>query len=136
MKPFLSTISKTNDETLDYIRCMSASHIDDKLIDRIGNAELELIREFIEAPMTATVISNNESKGGKKETITSELIYYWMVALNIPFECQYWHLNRLITLVNVCNIKNTPPKKMSKRETMSSNAELNAARKKAMSTPG
>lgn len=135
LKPFLSELQRTDEETLDYIQCMSSSHINPETMARLGNVELGIIRDYIQAPMTATVI-NDKGKGGKAEVITSEIIYYWMVALNIPWECQHWHLNRLMMLVNVCNIKNTPSKKMSKKETMSSNASLNAARKKAMNTPG
>jgi hypothetical protein len=85
--------------------------------------------------MTATKISN-QKKSHSREVITSELIYYWMVALQIPFECQKWHINRLLALIEVCNIKNTPPKKMSKRDIMARNKSLNAARRKAHNTRG
>ena len=86
--------------------------------------------------MTATTINMHGLSKGGKEIVTSELVYYWMVALNIPFECQKWHLNRLITLIQVCNVKNTPPKKMSKRDIMSRNAALNAARRKKYNSKG
>ena len=86
--------------------------------------------------MTATVFNDMGDKGGPKEMITSELIYYWMIACNIPWECEKWHLNRLITLIRVCNIKNTPPKKMNKRDIMSRNAALNAARRQQMNSRG
>lgn len=135
-KPFLSKEKKTTEEVVDYIKFMTLNSVDPTIYDHLSSENFAKIDEYINAPMTATTFSeNNQSKGGR-EIITSELIYYWMVALNIPFECQKWHLNRLLTLVRVCNIKNQPPKKRSKRETASSYAALNAARRKQMNTKG
>jgi hypothetical protein len=85
--------------------------------------------------MTATTFSNTNTSRSR-EIITSELIYYWMISLNIPMECQKWHLNRLLTLIRVCNVKNTPPKKMSGKEIMNRNAALNAARRKKLNSKG
>lgn len=86
--------------------------------------------------MTATTFSKNRKGGGSKEIITSELIYCWMIQLNIPSEYQKWHLNRLLTLIQVCNVKNEPAKKMSNKEILSRNRALNAARKKKLNTRG
>lgn len=136
-KPFLSKQPMTNAEIIDYVRCMSLTDdVDPKVFSCLSNNHIKRICDYIDRPMTATTI--NEPNTGKKsgEQVTSELIYYWMVALNIPFECQYWHLNRLLTLVRICNIKNQPPKKMSRREILSRNAALNAARRKQMNTKG
>ena len=136
-KSFLYTKEKTFEETLDYIKCMTITqNVSDDVYTRLTNKNIEDVNNYIAAPMTATVFYDNKNQGGKNETVTAELIYYWMISLNIPFECQKWHLNKLITLIRVCNVKNTPPKKMSKRELMSRNASLNAARRKQLNTRG
>lgn len=136
-KPFLSNdVKKTNEELIDYIRCMTLTqNVDPMDYYRLGKKEIAQIKEYIEAPMTATTFSDRE-KGGSKQVITAEIIYYWMIALNIPFECQKWHLNRLLTLIKVCNIKNAPPKKMSKSEIIARNRSLNEARRKMLNTTG
>lgn len=135
-KPFLTKDEKTIEETVDYIKCMTITqNVNDNVYKFITNDNVRQVRDYIDAPMTATTFSD-ENKKVNREIITAELIYYWMIALNIPFECQKWHLNRLLTLINVCNIKNTPPKKMSKNELARRNATLNAARRKALNSEG
>lgn len=135
-KPFLSKDDKTYEETIDYVKCMTITqNIDPKVYDNLTDENMEEIKRYIESPMTATVISDDK-KGGVREQPTAELIYYWMIALNIPFECQKWHLNRLLTLIRVCSIKNQPPKKRNAREIMSRNSALNAARRKKYNTRG
>jgi hypothetical protein len=137
LKPFLSKKEKkTNKETIDYIKCMTITkNIDDKIYANLTNDNIEQVDKYINEDMTATTfIKEQDTKN--REIITAEIIYYWMIAMNIPFECQKWHLNRLLTLINVCNIKNAPPKKMNKKEVMSRNAALNAARKKALNNGG
>lgn len=135
-KPFLTKDDKTIEETIDYIRCMTITqNIDNDAYKNLTNQNLTDVREYLEAAMTATTI-NNDNKATNKEVITSEIIYYWMITLNIPFECQKWHLNRLLTLINVCNIKASPPKKMGKKELLSRNTSVNEARKRALNTKG
>lgn len=135
-KSFFSKQKKTYEETLDYIKCMTLTqNVQPEVYTRLTRENIIEINKYIEAPMTATYFSDRNDKPNR-ETITSELIYYWMIALNVPFECQKWHLNRLLTLIKVCNIKNKPPKKMSKREIMSRNAALNAARRQQYNTKG
>lgn len=133
-KSFFDRKEKTNEEAIDYVRCMSINPIDPIVLKCINSRIMAKINAYIEDPMTATTIKSQPSRS--REVITAETIYYWMVALNIPFECQKWHLNRLLTLINVCSIKNKPPKKMNPREVMSRNASLNAARRKALHTRG
>ena len=137
-KPFLSSSDKTDEEILDYIKCMTLTqNVNDDVYSRLTIDNFRQINDYINAPMTATTFSEDKNGKRSREIITSELIYYWMIALQIPVEeCQHWHLNRLITLVRVCNIKNAPPKKMSKRDVMSRNASLNAARRKQLNTRG
>ena len=135
-KPFLDGKDKTLDEIVDYVRCMTISdNIDSDVYDRLTEENLLVINEYIGRPMTATTF-NNDKKSTGREIITSEIIYYWMVSFNIPFECQYWHLNRLLTLIKVCNVKNNPPKKMSQKEILARNKALNDARKKELGTRG
>lgn len=136
-KPFLTKQEKTHEETIDYIKCMTLTqNVNPLIYECLSNDNIRKINEYIEAPMTATFFSNSERGKNSREIITSELIYYWMIALNIPFECQKWHLARLLTLIRVCEIKNQPPKKRSKRETINSYAALNEARKKQLNTKG
>ena len=136
-KPFLAKGEKTSEEAIDYVRCMTLTqNVDADIYKNLTQQNIEQVNSYIAAPMTATWF--NEDKNGKKnnEQVTSELIYYWMIALNIPFECQKWHLNRLLTLIRVCNVKNAPSKKISKRDIASQYASLNAARRNKLNTRG
>lgn len=134
-KPFLSKDEKTIEQTLDYIQCMTITQNIDPMVYRfLTDENIRDINDYIDAPMTATTFSDKGSTS--REIITSEIIYYWMISLNIPMECQKWHLNRLLTLIRVCNVKNAPAKKMSRKEIMSRNAALNAARRKKLNSKG
>lgn len=138
-KSYLNTKKKTQEEALDYIKCMCITqNVPDIVYKGLNDENLKEINAYINAPMTATTFSEAQQKKSvaAKEIITSELIYYWMISLQIPMECQKWHLNRLLTLINVCNIKNTPPEKMSKADIYSRNKALNAARKAKYHTRG
>ena len=136
-KVFLSRQEKTQEEIIDYIKCMTITpNVGPEVYNHLTRENIKEIEDYIAAPMTATYFSSDNAGKSSREQVTSELIYYWMIALNIPFECQKWHLNRLLTLIKVCNIKNQPPKKMSKREIMSRNAALNAARRQQLNTKG
>ena len=135
-KPFLSS-EKTDEEFLDYIKCMTlSSNVSNDVYGRLTLENFREISNYINAPMTATTFSDDKTKRPNREIVTSELIYYWMVTLNIPFECEKWHIKRLLTLIRVCEIKNNPPKKRSRREIMSRNAALNAARRQQLNTKG
>ena len=136
-KPFLSTKNLTTEETLDYIRCMTKTqNVPPEVYKNIPNEVIKQVSDYIADPMTATWFSKEDQKKPNHEVITAELIYYWMIALNIPPQYEKWHLNKLITLIRVCSAKNEPPKKMNKRSIMSRNAALNAARRKQLNSKG
>lgn len=136
-KPYLTKEPRTKEESADYIRCMTINNnVDPNVYGRIPQNIFDIVNEYIEDDMTATTISNRRPGSGGRERVTSELIYYWMIALDIPFECQKWHLNRLITLIQICNIKNGPQKKMSSRQAYEQQRALNASRRKSYNTSG
>lgn len=136
-KPFLTKEPKTLEETIDYIKCMTITpNVSDEVYSHLTVDNVTQVNKYIESPMTATTFPKGKKGSGSKEIITSEIIYYWMITLNIPSEYQKWHLNRLLTLIQVCNVKNEPAKKMSKSEILSRNRALNAARKQKLNTRG
>jgi hypothetical protein len=136
-KAFLSNKDKTLEEALSYVKMMAIDeNTPEGIFQKLSSDNLDEINAYINAKMTATTFMDRPGARGPREVITAEIIYYWMVSLNIPFECQYWHLNRLLTLVKVCNLKNAPAKKMSKAELISRNRELNEQRKQKFGTRG
>lgn len=136
-KVFLDEKQKTNEEMLDYIRCMALEPPEDDMVFHcLTRTDISRINDYIADSMSATFFREEKQRRRGREPVTSELIYYWLVALQIPFECQYWHLNRLLTLVRICNLKNQPKKKQSQFETMTSNAALNKARREMTGSKG
>lgn len=136
-KPFLGKDEKTFEETVDYIRCMTLTqNVNPSVYTLIDNNIVEQVSDYIAEPMTATWFSKADKSPPSREVLTAEVIYYWMIALNIPFECQKWHLNKLFTLIRVCNVKSQTPKKRSKNEIAKRNAALNAARRKRLGSRG
>lgn len=126
----------TTQELLDYVKCMTLTqNVDPSVYEYLTPQNFNEISEYINSPMTATTFHGRDDKRNP-HIITSEEIYYWMISLGIPFECQKWHLNRLLTLIRICNIKNSSEKKMSKTQTMSENARLNAMRRAASKSKG
>lgn len=140
-KPFIGNENISPVEMLDYIRCMTIGSAPDLVFyQALTPAEIKKITDYIDAPMTATTFSNHqEGRGSPKRKgsfITNEIIYYDMISYNIPMECEKWHLNRLLTLIKVCSIKNSPPKKMSKNEIRRHNTQLNAQRRAKLHSKG
>lgn len=131
-KPYLNPDGqgRSPNEFIDYVRCMTINKgVEDLVYFNLSRDQLKQITDYIDDPMTATKISHKKSRPAKKDVITSELIYYWMIMYGIPVEFEKWHLNRLMTLINVCAIKGSPDKKMSKNEIYKQNASLNAMRR-------
>ena len=129
--------NKTAEEVIDYVRCMTITqNVNPYLYKCLTKENLEAIKEYIDDPMTATTVSNVKKQSGSGGIITSEILYYYMIALGIPFECQKWHLNRLIMLIRVCSIKNSKPQKMNKNDYLNHRRALNEQRKKALHTRG
>lgn len=136
-RPFLTNEKKTLQESLYYIEAMIISPIySSDILLRLSQENLDQIDAYIESTESATTFGSMPERKGRGEVITSELIYYWMVAFTIPFECEYWHLNRLFSLIRICNIKNSKPRKMSRHEIASRNRELNAVRRAQYNTSG
>lgn len=135
-KPFLVKGQKTAEEINDYIKCMTLTqNVDPNIYFFLTKENMKQIENYIGSPMTATVVRDKSTKGRNK-VITSEVIYYWMISLGVPFECQKWHLNRLLTLIKVCEVENRGSNSMTKREIHEQNAALNAARRSKYKTRG
>lgn len=136
-KPFLSAGEKTSEELLEYIKIMTMTpDVPEEVYQRLSEENIEEINKYISAKMTATWFSDAPGAPKSRDIITGELIYYWMIVFGIPFECETWHLNRLFTLIRVCNIKQAKPKKMSRSEIAARNRELNAQRRAQLGTKG
>ena len=135
--PFLHTPDKSKEQILDYIKCMTITqNVPDEVYERLSEDNIEEIQTYIDSPMTAATFSQSDSKSGSGELVTTETIYYSMFVNSIPMECQKWHLNRLLTLIKFCNVKNSPPKKMSRAEILRRNEKLNAERRAKFNSTG
>jgi hypothetical protein len=136
-RPFLSDSKKTVNETSYYIEAMILSpNYPENILTRFSQENYNQINDYIESPESATTFGTMPDRKGQGEVITAELIYYWMIAFNVPFECESWHLNRLFALIRICNIKNSKPKKMSRGEIARRNYELNQLRRSQLNTTG
>lgn len=136
-KHFIGNDNLTQEMLVDYVRCMTLTqNVNPEVYYAITDDQYGQIKEYISDSMTATWFSESTEKKYSRDIITSEIVYYWMIALQIPFECQKWHLNRLLTLIRVCNEKNQPEKKMSQSEVMRRNREINEARRRALNSKG
>lgn len=136
-KSFLGTQEKTTEEVLGYVEAMILTpDFPPGVLSRMSSANFEAIDAYLDSKQSATWFSDNKEQPRSREVVTSELIYYWMLTFGIPIECETWHLNRLFTLIRICNIKNTKPTKMSRSEQAAHNRNLNAQRRAQLGTRG
>lgn len=139
-EPFLKKLEQGKlslDDTIDYIKCMTLNNnVNEDVYNFINREHLTKINAYISDPMTATTFSNRDKRRSGREILTSEILYFYMIELGIPVEFEKWHLNRLLTLIQVCNAKNGTSKKMSQRDIISQNAAINEARRKKYNTKG
>jgi hypothetical protein len=136
-KPFLGKTEKSTEEVLEYIKLMTLTpNVPNEVFLKLSEENVTAINKYIEAKMTATWFNEPPGAPRSRDVITAELIYYWMVVFEIPFECEKWHLNRLFTLIRVCNIKQAKPKKMTRSEIAARNRELNAQRRAQLGSKG
>lgn len=135
-KPFLGPDEKTIDETIGYIKVMTLNEVPPEVYDKLSKKNLKAIQEYVGSKMTATWFPDMPQTGSSREIITAEIIYYWMLSLNIPIECEHWHLNKLMTLVRVYNAKNGKQKKTSRHELAARNRAINEQRKRELNTSG
>lgn len=134
---FINTDDKTTEQTISYIKCMNQTpDIPDYVFENLTSKHYNEIEAYITDKATATTFGQRKGNGAGTSIITAEIIYYWMVSLNIPLECEHWHLNKLIALIEVCDRKNSPNKKMSKTELAAKTREINERNRAKFNTRG
>lgn len=136
-KPFLNDDDKSEEESRDYVRCMTMTKgVPPEVYYAILPEDILRISEYIKTPQTATTINEVPGPPSAKPVITSEVVYYWMIAYKIPQAYEKWHFSRLLTLIRVCEAKSKPPTKMNKADLRAKMRQLNEERRAKYNTRG
>jgi hypothetical protein len=135
-KPFLTNDPKSLEEIIGYVRAMCLDpKVPKDIFQKLSGANFQEINSYIDAKMSATWF-NDRGSSPSREVVTSELIYYWMTVYSIPFICETWHLNRLFTLIRICNVKQDKPKQMSRADQAVEQRRINAERRARFNSTG
>lgn len=135
-KVFLGKEKKSPEEIIDYIKCMTiTSNVDPNIYYALTEDNIKEIDNYINNPMSAITFPESQNRHSR-EVITNELVYYWMISLNIPVEFEKWHINRLLTLIRLASSKNNPKKKTNQRELVERYRNINEMNKKKFNTRG
>jgi hypothetical protein len=135
--PFLGEKPKTTEMVLDYIECMILTPDPPAdWISKLSKENIEEITAYFDSKQSATWFNDHHPEPKTGETITSELVYYWLDICDIDWQAQYWHLNRLLTLVKIHTVKQAKPKPMSRSEMLRRRRALNKQRLKEMEEGG
>lgn len=137
--PFLSEEKKTNDQLHSYVSIMAGGNLEEETLNRLGQSHYEKLNTYLNAKHSATWFSDPPNQRKSTQTVTSELIYFWMTTYNIPFECENWPFARLMNLIRIASIKNDPDKgkkKRNKSQMLSERAMLNQKRREELGTTG
>ena len=136
-KPFFGKDAKSEEETLTYVSNMLLTkNPPENFLKRLVVEDISSINGYINSKQSATWFREESSGRGSQEIVTAELIYYWMIQFNIPFSCENWHLNRLMTLIKICGIKQAKPRRMSRQAQAEQYRQLNAQRREQLGTTG
>lgn len=136
--PFLSSTDLSNEQVFDYLKCMVVSpNVDADVLYHCSQSNLDRIQTYINSSESATTFGGiPEKRGGSREKVTAELIYYWMATFQIPIEAENWHLNRLLSLIKIFSVKNAKQPKRSTSEMAAERHRINAERRAKLGTSG
>lgn len=139
-RPFFGHEEKTIEDTALYYKCMlltedPPSNFYERLV---GTPQFQEIADYINSDQHGTLFRAEPAPPkSKQEIVSAELIYYWLVQFQIPFQpTESWHLSKLMALVKVAGLKQSKPKKMSAQERAAQMRSLNEQRRRETGSTG